>query len=106
MRPRPSASRQRRVVGVASICFAVLLAAAGPVEAQDRPPTQPSCDAAVTYSGGPGQPLHMAWLAAAHLSRSDVAPRVWSLNDEAKHTTVVVNDRLKAVLPMPSADPT
>ncbi len=83
----------------------VLLLSAGPAEAQDRPPAQPTRDVAVTYSGGPNAPLRMSWLAAAHLSRSEIAPGIWSLHDQAKHSTMLVNDARKMVLALPMPDP-
>ena len=86
-------------------CGLALPLPAMPAEATGRPPTQPTRDVAVTYTGGPGTPLHMAWLAAAHLWRSDIAPGVWSLGDEAKHSTLLVNDARKAVVLMPMVNP-
>ncbi len=87
-------------------CLGLLVLVTGPAWAQDRPPIYPTRDVAVTYAGGPTGPLHMSWLAAQHLERSDIAPGIWSLHDEAAHTTVMVNDAQKAELDMPFPDPT
>ena len=92
---------------VAGLCGfgPVLLLSAGSAAAQDRPPAQPTRDVAVTYSGMPNAALQMSWLAAAHLSRSQVAPGIWSLHDQAQYSTVLVNDALKAIIVLPMPDP-
>ncbi len=78
---------------------------AGPAAAQNRPPPYPTRDAAVTYSGMPGQALHVAWLATAHRFRSDLAPGIWSLHDETADTTVVVDDNHRRTMAMPAMGP-
>ncbi len=87
-------------------CLGVLVLVTGPAWAQDSPSIYPTRDVAVTYAGGPAGPLHMSWLAAQHLERSDIAPGIWSLHDESAHTTVVVNDAQKVALDMGFPDPT
>ena len=93
-----------RAAGLCSFGL-VLLLCAGSAAAQDRPSAQPTRDVAVTYSGMPNAPLRMSWLAAAHLSRSEVAPGIWILHDQAQHSTLLVNDARKAVIVLPMPDP-
>lgn len=84
----------------------ILSLSGDPARAKDRPPMYPTRDVTVTYAGAPGAPLHMSWLAAQHLARSDIAPGIWTLHDETTRATLMVNDAEKVLLEMPMADPT
>lgn len=84
---------------------ALLLLAALPAAAQDRPVFQPQRDVAVTYrvTGGPGggQEIRMAWLTAAQRLRVDHAAG-WSVLDQRAQRMLMVVDAQRLVVEVPA----
>ena len=86
---------------------ALLLLAASPAAAQERPLLVPTRDVAVTYlvtaGQGQGHELRMAWLVAKRKLRVDAdgAPG-WSVIDQRAKRMLVVMDQQRAVLEVPA----
>ncbi|WP_431267483.1 DUF4412 domain-containing protein [Dankookia sp. P2] len=86
---------------------ALLLLAALPAAAQERPVMVPTRDVAVTYrvtaGQGQGHELRMAWLVAERKLRVDAegAPG-WSVIDQAARRMLVVMEQQRAVLELPA----
>ncbi|MFC7475407.1 hypothetical protein ACFQS7_13635 [Dankookia sp. GCM10030260] len=85
----------------------LLLLAALPAAAQDRPVFTPTRDVAVTYrvtaGQGAGHSLRMAWLVAERKLRVDAegAPG-WSVIDQRAQRMLVVMEQQRAVLEVPA----
>ena len=85
----------------------LLLLAALPAAAQDRPVFAPTRDVAVTYrvtaGQGAGHSLRMAWLVAERKLRVDAegAPG-WSVIDQRAQRMLVVMEQQRAVLEVPA----
>lgn len=95
-----------RILSNLAVCVGLLVTSA-PAFAQGHPQMQPTRDVTVTYSGVTGAPVHMSWLVAEHLMRTDIAPGIWGVHNEASNTTEMVNDAQHVVMSMPMMmDPT
>ena len=90
----------------------VLLAAAGPAMAQDRPLLQPSRDVTVTYRvegaaasaipGGIDGPLRLSWDAAHQRLRAEAEGRPQAvLVDLPNHTATMLDDVMHATVALP-----
>ena len=86
---------------------ALLLLAALPAAAQERPVMVPTRDVAVTYlvtaGQGQGHELRMAWLVAERKLRVDAAGAPgWSVIDQRAKRMLVVMEQQRAVLEVPA----
>ncbi len=86
---------------------ALILLAAAPAVAQDRPPMFPTRDVAVTYRvtgdtpQGQAANMTMSWLAAQQLMRSEVPGMGWMVADHRNQRAFMVVEQARMIMDLP-----